>query len=467
MVVKSNSQTNSLKKSSSASPKNSLKKTISKSKKSTSASPKNSLKNNKSPNKNNKSPNKPAPPNKNNKSPKNSPVNKWSPASQMIKQQNKDYQALFKNSILANTDESFKKEKKDYQDSFSNIITFSSKVSDTVKKSINCIIFNNGNADGIMSAYVATQFLTDNKKTDILCIPMKPLSGHGVDGRFKRHESDMKGRVILVVDLQYNKENLEYFKSLAKEVIIIDDHSIGQRITNKNNKGFAHFIGDEKHAAIGYTWKFFNPKDDVPLFVQLIDNDDRKLRLPFLTQFKSIMKFYQYRVFHNPYLSIRFDKLEDFKHLDVIVKNDMNNIMDMIGFYYDELANNIKTQVAVNARTEFFQGYKVKILNYDDPVLYKMVGRQIMTNAMKRGEQIDFVVLYGYQFSNRCYKVSLHEYESGKPPRYNLTQMAQTLGKKGGTAKGGGGSKYLGNFYWPHNKEMDIWDLFTKTKTFI
>jgi hypothetical protein len=69
--------------------------------------------------------------------------------------------------VLDTASDKFKKEKKDYQASFDTIVKFSSKVSDTVKKSINCIIFNNGNADGIMSAYVATQFLTDNKKTDI------------------------------------------------------------------------------------------------------------------------------------------------------------------------------------------------------------------------------------------------------------------------------------------------------------
>ena len=59
-----------------------------------------------------------------------------------------------------------------------------------------------------------------------------------------------------------------------------------------------------------------------------------------------------------------------------------------------------------------------------------MVARQIMTNAMKQGEQIDFVVLYGYQFSNRCYKVFLSEFHSGKPPKYNLPKIASILGQR-------------------------------------
>ena len=40
--------------------------------------------------------------------------------------------------------------------------------------------------------------------------------------------------------------------------------------------------------------------------------------------------------------------------------------------------------------------------------------------------------------------------------------MAAKLGKIGGHTRGGGGSKYIGNFYWPRKPGMDIWDLFSK-----
>ena len=40
--------------------------------------------------------------------------------------------------------------------------------------------------------------------------------------------------------------------------------------------------------------------------------------------------------------------------------------------------------------------------------------------------------------------------------------MAKTLGNIGKTGKGGGGASFVGNFYWPHNKQMDIRDLFLK-----
>jgi len=34
------------------------------------------------------------------------------------------------------------------------------------------------------------------------------------------------------------------------------------------------------------------------------------------------------------------------------------------------------------------------------------------------------------------------------------------MGKLGGHPKGGGGHLHVGNFYWPHGKGKDIWDIF-------
>ena len=47
----------------------------------------------------------------------------------------------------------------------------------------------------------------------------------------------MKHKNVLILDLQYNQENLNYIKNLANEVYIIDDHSIAHE-----NKTIHHFI---------------------------------------------------------------------------------------------------------------------------------------------------------------------------------------------------------------------------------
>ena len=51
---------------------------------------------------------------------------------------------------------------------------------------------------------------------------------------------------------------------------------------------------------------------------------------------------------------------------------------------------------------------------------------------------------------------------SKKSPQKDFPKIAKTLGNIGRHTKGGGGDKYVGNFYWPRSKDKDIWDLFSK-----
>jgi hypothetical protein len=134
----------------------------------------------------------------------------------------------------------------------------------------------------------------------------------------------------------------------------------------------------------------------------------------------------------------------------------------IVGKYYLELQNNIKDQVARNAVKAIFQGHPVYVLNYNDPVMYKMVGRQMITNAEKKGDDIHFAVLWGWEYTSNAYKVFLSEKHTSYAPRYNLPLIGEKLGRLGGHPKGGKGSKFVGNFYWPHNNKYDIWDLFSK-----
>ena len=155
-----------------------------------------------------------------------------------------------------------------------------------------------------------------------------------------------------------------------------------------------------------------------------------------------------------------FNKIEDF------INNANVNFAKFVGYYYDVVMNNIKEQIARNARLAYFQGHPVMVLNYRDPALGKMVQRQMLTNAEKQGIKVDFAVLWAYEYTNNLYNISLSEVEHGKP-RFNLPEMAKKLGKLGGTGKGAGGSNYRGNIYWPRNDKMDIWDLFGKNPKYL
>lgn len=357
------------------------------------------------------------------------------------------------------------KNEESYQKSFTDIIKFSKSISDKDKKEIDACIYNASNDDGLFSAWCYYKFLEKNNLASdfISFVPLSAASGNKVDWHLQKQIDYLKDKTVIIVDIAYSLPNLELIASVAKKIYIVDDHMRSEsELKNLNSvsklKG-NWFIGDDKHAAVAYTWKFFFPKDPVPIIVQYIDNDDRKLNLPFIFYDRAFKTYISFRITHSPYIP-KFNSITAFKQLDNQIENIDRNFMLTVGHYYDELVNNIKEQVARNAKLQYFQGHPVYVLNYNDPVLYKMVARQMITNAEKRGDKIDFAVLWGYEYTSNAYKVFLSEKHTGKPPRFNLGRMAESLAKKGGHPMGGKGTKYIGNFYWPHDKKHDIWDLF-------
>ena len=255
----------------------------------------------------------------------------------------------------------------------------------------------------------------------------------------------MKDKVVLIVDISYGKANFQYLAKICKKIIIVDDHKIKttNNIVNFINKfsNIIHFIGDT-HSSCAYLWKFFFPKKDVPYYLMVIDNKDKKLYLPFIPRLKSqyFTSYLAFRVTNNPYLNKNdphfFDKVHKALNID-------SNYSALVGKFYDEVENNIKDQVAKNAQKAYFQGHLVYVLNYSDPVLYKKVARQMVTNAEKKDVHIDFAVIWGYEYSTGAYKILLSEKHSGKP-KFNLPEMARKLGQIGGTSRAGFGKEFIG-----------------------
>ena len=151
---------------------------------------------------------------------------------------------------------------------------------------------------------------------------------------------------------------------------------------------------------------------------------------------------------------------EILKKLSNIFKNNDPIFWSLIGKYMQELMNDIKDQIAINAKTAQFQGYKVGILNYNAPGSTKQVGRQIITNFKHRNEHIDFALLWGYEYTANAYNVTI--IDDHRQTKINLPEIAYKLGKIGGHPKAGGGHGHVGHFYWPKNNQHDIWELFEK-----
>lgn len=366
---------------------------------------------------------------------------------------------------LSDLNQSAYKNEANYQKSFPDITQFAKSIPEKDKQQINCCIYNANNDDGLFSAWVFYKYLLSINKADdsITFVPLAPASGNKPDWHLEKQMDFINGRNVIICDIAYSLPNLELISTSAKRIYIIDDHTRSNKelkeLDSINTLKGNWFIGDDRHSAVAYTWKFFFPDEPVPIIVQYIDNDDRKLNLPFLFYDRAFKTYISFRITHSPYIK-KLTTCDAFQKLNAQIENIDKNFMLTVGHYYDELVNNIKDQVARNASFQHFQGHPVYVLNYNDPVLYKMVARQMITNAEKAGKDIDFAVLWGWEYTTNAYKIFLSEKHTGKPPKFNLGQLAQKLGKKGGHPMGGKGTKYIGNFYWPRKKGQDIWDLF-------
>lgn len=188
--------------------------------------------------------------------------------------------------------------------------------------------------------------------------------------------------IIIICDVYNGLSTIKYLSGLCKKVYIVDDHKLTNSNTTRFNKldNVYSYIGDE-HSACEYTWKFFYPKKDVPTYIIETDNKDKKLFLKFIDSSNYLTSYNSFRITNNPYLN-----KNDPKYFEKVFKliNKSNNFKKMVGYYYDQLENNIKDQVAKNSYKAKFQGHNVYVLNYNDPVLYKKVARQMVLNAEKK-----------------------------------------------------------------------------------
>ena len=352
--------------------------------------------------------------------------------------------------IKKNTDDN-KNKYNIYEKSFDNIISFRKSFTKKEIDSIDIIVYHDENNDGMFSATIAYHYLKEaNPEKNIELIPEKP-------GKFT-FKDKIKEKNIIILDLSLNEDFLNQIMRLTKHCIVIDDHSK----TLLNNKNI--FNGYD-HAACGYTWKFFYPKLNVPNTVLYIDSSDGKLFLPFIPS--------SYTTLYAQSTGIKFthSKSEEMMHKkksgeffdelwDLLSNDSKLNYYITLGYFYHEVSENLKEQIAINARQANFQGYKVGVLNFNAPLLTKPVARQIITNFRNKGQNIDFAVCWGYEYTSNAYRIQL--IDDHKQKSIKMNDIAFKLGKIGGHPKGGGGHPHVGNFYWPKTEKQDIWDLFKK-----
>ncbi len=343
------------------------------------------------------------------------------------------------------------KDEKHYHDTLKDEMKeFLKKFTPAVIKSIDAIIYNKNQTDGLISGAIAYHYLKENDRKDLRHFRLGPGAIN-----IQNIKNQLIGKTILIMDLLYNDATYQELAKICKQIIVIDDHK------DTTYRGDLVFVGNGTHAACAYVWMAFYSDKKVPFIVQYIDVSDNKKNAKHLPYSHLVATAIGYRYTNSPYISkSKWESGEVLNEIWKLIDGDTHQLYVVIGKYMNELQENLKEQIAINAVVRNFQGYRVAVLNFSDPALTKRVGRQMLTNMEQRGEKVDFAVLWAYEYTANGYKIQL--IDDHKQTQINLPQIAIQLAKIGGHPRGGGGHGHVANFYWPRDNKHDIWDLFEK-----
>lgn len=334
------------------------------------------------------------------------------------------------------------KTEEEYEESLKSAVEFSKQFTEEQKKSFDVIVFNK-NADGVMSGYIAWDYLTEggtvNKQLKILSA--KPDWGSaGVSNNIKRIEKFLKGKNVIMVDLSYNLETVKYIKSITNFFVTIDNHEEAEvaklpyaYITDQHLKGKSY---KATHAACAAVWKFFNPDEEVLYIIQSIDSSDVKLYLKYLPDPDPISMAINVKFIKNQ-TNPEYHKNPEilFRDLHVFITDGTSlqglNFLAVLGQVMNRFAENMKLEVASKAQPAKFKTsdrtYNIYVLNYAQPGLLKRVGKYIAESH----RESDFAVIWFYDYGRREFNIELissHRPGDNKP---NIVQIAKKFGGGG------------------------------------
>ena len=329
------------------------------------------------------------------------------------------------------------KTEEEYDDSLKKAVEFSNKFTDTEKKSFDVLIFNKANADGVCCGYLAWKYITSNNK-EIKPISMDPdWKKNGISDKILNITQEFENKSVIIMDLNYNKETVEYIKSKSKFLILIDNHYEEEVaklpyvfITNQTKNV-------PSHAACAAVSKFFYPNDKVSYVVQAIDNNDAHLYISYLPDPDPIIIAFDVKFTKNQQKKYYLNPTSLFKDIDEFLNDGSSlqhlNFLSVVGNIMSRFAENMKLEVASKATKGIlkskFKEYKVMMLNYAQPGLAKRVGKYLAAQ-----NDVDFSVLWFYDHRRRMFDFTFST--SHKPDvKIDIVSIAREFGGKGGGFK--------------------------------
>ena len=319
------------------------------------------------------------------------------------------------------------KTEEEYQNSFDEVIKFSKKYT-KAKKMVDVIVYNQGNSDGFLSAYLVWDYVTDggsNSNKIIQLIPQPPdHTKSGVSKNILRKREYLQNKKVIVLDIKYNEDTYNFIKDNSKSLIYIDNH-INKDIENKNNviisaKNNNNINKKQKaHATCALVYKFLYPKKEVPYVVQSIDSSDANLFLKYIADPSPIATAFSVLFSLNQSLKTHMSKiLELNKFMKEGTDIERFNYLSITGITMEKLRENMKKELVKNTRKGKFttgnKTYTVQILNFGLQSMTKIVGKNMadtnidcdfavvwFVSSAQTGSYIDINLYYSYKHRNR------------------------------------------------------------------
>jgi hypothetical protein len=328
-----------------------------------------------------------------------------------------------------------------YERSLAPAVAFSEKYPPELKKDFDVIIYHKSNSDGVVSAFIAWDYITDGgeeaKPLSIFRLTPDRMFGNQVAKKIQGLLPRLKGKKVILFDLFYNRATYEAINNVASIFIAIDDH----HSFNKSLVGLDYRFSIKGHATCAAAWKFFHPKKLVPYYVQYIDAGDSRGHFKWLPQINSFMTVMAVRFVKNQKKpEYQKDPERLFADMKQYFKgNDVKaiNFLVVVGQIMNEIRDNLKAEIAETATKATFvlegRRYPTYVINFSAPGLTKTV----LKNIAAKHPEVPFVVSWFYNHNYSQFDVTLSSAHADRSSDMDLGQLAQKLGRAMGGSGGG------------------------------
>lgn len=164
----------------------------------------------------------------------------------------------------------------------------------SIKKVPVTIIYHDNCADGFTAAHVAWKYYSSRAAAfDIVLKPMQYSDTFNV-------EDFPENSIVTIVDFSLSQENMRKLLERVAFVTVIDHHKGAREAVEAfNTHNRVSIVFSEEKCGAMLAWEYFFPTQDVPYFIQLVDDRDRWQWKLFETEEFSEALCYQERTLEN------------------------------------------------------------------------------------------------------------------------------------------------------------------------